>query len=82
MKACVSLSVKTYHLFFFFFFPQLSTRFPLPCVKKVLFQEAASLEISLLLGENLSQSLLLCTGMNLAAKHTGGKSSRSLCLRV
>lgn len=41
-----------------FFFPQLSTRFPLPCVKKVLFQEAGSLEISLLLGENLSQSLL------------------------
>lgn len=44
---------------------QLSTRFP--CSReRVVFQETQNLEISWLLGENLSHLLVLCTGMNLA----------------
>lgn len=58
MKACVSSSVKT-HLLSFCFLVVFFLPLPLSslslvsycCVKKVLFQEASRLEISLLLGQ-------------------------------
>lgn len=61
MQVCMCLCTPktSYHAFF-----QFPARFPCP-LKKVVFQEQ-SLEISLLLGENLSRLLVLCTGLNLA----------------